>query len=220
MVLLSLEKKKAESLAGKKIPWFRYPSLWIRNLYFWVIHWADTPYGVPALFLLAVAESSCFPLPPDILLIALALSAPTRAFYFALVCSVGSVLGGLLGYALGFFFWEAVGNFFLTYVISPELFEVACQKYNLYSFWIVFTAAFTPIPYKVFTITGGVSHIDIWGFLLASVIGRSMRFFLVAALLYFWGNAAKKFIEKHFEWLTLVFTALLILGFVLLKEFF
>ncbi|MEW5895866.1 MAG: VTT domain-containing protein [Candidatus Omnitrophota bacterium] len=202
----------------KKIPWFRYPSIWTRQLYLWMIHWADTPYGVPALFLIAVAESSCFPLPPDILLIALALSKPARAFFYALICSIGSVLGGLLGYALGFFFWNAVGNFFLTHIISPELFQTVCHKYQLYSFWIVFSAAFTPIPYKVFTITSGVSHVNIWGFLIASVIGRSMRFFLVAAILYFFGEAAKKFIEKHFEWITLVFTALLILGFVFIEK--
>jgi membrane protein YqaA with SNARE-associated domain len=191
----------------------------MKRLYKWIIHWASTPYAVPALFILALAESSFFPIPPDVLLIAMALGVPARAFYYATVCSIGSVVGGMLGYAIGFFLWGTVGNFFLAHIISPEVFNAVASKYQMYSFWIVFTAAFTPIPYKVFTITAGVMNVSFPGFLVASIVGRSMRFFLVATLMYFFGEKAEKFIEKHFEWITLVFTALLILGFFAVKKF-
>jgi len=192
---------------------------WTSRLYRWVIHWAGTPYAVAALFVLAVAESSFFPIPPDVLLIAMAFSVPTRAFYYALVCSTGSVIGGIIGYAIGMFCWSLVGDFFLTHIISEELFAVVTGKYQLYSFWIVFTAALTPIPYKIFTITAGVSGINFVGFVVASIVGRSLRFFLIATLMYFFGEKAKKFIERYFEWITLAFVALLVLGFLAVKRF-
>jgi membrane protein YqaA with SNARE-associated domain len=191
----------------------------VRRLYDWVTHWASTPYAVPALFVLAVAESSFFPIPPDVLLIALAFEYPARAFYYAAVTSVGSVLGGIIGYAIGFFLWEAVGGFFMSHVFSPEIFAAVQSKYELYSFWVVFAAAFTPIPYKVFTIAAGVFGINFPGFVIASIVGRSLRFFIEATALYFFGPKAKPFVEKYFEWLALGFTVLLILGFVVLKNF-
>lgn len=203
----------------KSLPWVHVSFRWIRKLYDWVTHWAQTPYAVPALFLLAVAESSFFPIPPDVLLIALAFLMPHRSFYYALVCSVGSVLGGVLGYLIGFFLWSAAGHFFLTRVFSEELFLKVQSKYELYSFWVIFAAAFTPIPYKVFTVTAGVFNIHFVGFLLASIVGRSSRFFIEATIFYFWGARAKPFIEKYFEWLAIAFTVLLILGFITVKKF-
>ena len=211
--------QESSTTLKKNTSWFMYPSVWIRNLYKWVIHWAGTPYAIFALFLLAVAESSCFPIPPDVLLIAMAFSVPTRAFYYAAICSAGSVLGGILGYFIGLFLWGVVGEFFLTHIMSEKLFSAVTAKYQLHSFWIVFTAAFTPIPYKIFTVTAGVMKINFTGFVIASLIGRSMRFFLVATLLYFFGDKAKKFIEKYFEWITLAFAALLFLGFFAAKKF-
>ena len=200
------------------IPWVHVPVRWVRGLYNWVTHWAATPYAVPALFLLAVAESSFFPIPPDVLLIALGFYYSRRAFYYATVCSIGSVLGGMLGYAIGYFFWHSVGDFFLTHVFKEELFHLVGEKYDLYSFWIVFAAAFTPIPYKVFTVTAGVFQINFPGFVIASLVGRSMRFFIEATALYFFGPKAKPFVEKYFEWFALAFTVLLILGFMLVKH--
>lgn len=191
----------------------------LRKLYNWVLHWAKSPYAVPALFVLAVAESSFFPIPPDVLLIALAFSAPQRSFYYALIASIGSVLGGIGGYLIGFFLWGAVGNLFLTYVMKEELFFAVQHKYELYSFWVVFTAAFTPIPYKVFTITAGVFHINFTGFVIASIIGRSSRFFIEAAVLYFFGPRAKPFIEKYFELISLGIAVLLIILFIIIKNF-
>ncbi len=162
------------------------------------------------LFLLAFAESSFFPVPPDVLQIALTLERRTRAFFYAAVSAVGSVLGGLAGYAIGYFAWEAVRPFFFEHIIKPENFEMVSGWYHEYGFWIVFAAAFTPIPYKVFTIAGGVCHVSLPMFALASLIGRAGRFFLVAGLLYLFGEPMKRFIEKYFNLLTLVALVLII----------
>ncbi len=190
----------------------------LRKLYNWVLHWARTPYSVPVLFGLAFIESSVFPIPPDVLLIAMVLTHPPRAFYYATICSVGSVVGGLFGYAIGHFLWQTLHGFFIPHIFSQHIFDVVSQKYEVYSFWVVFTAALTPIPYKIFTIAAGVCGINLAGFLIASIIGRSMRFFLVAAILYFWGEKTKNFISRYLEWLTLAFAALLILGFFWIKR--
>jgi membrane protein YqaA with SNARE-associated domain len=190
-----------------------------RRLYDWTLHWAHTPYAVPALFFLALAESSFFPIPPDVLLIALTLSRRKQAFKFALVCSVGSVLGGILGYWIGYAAWEAVGPFFLHHIIKRETFEHVGQWYEQGAFWWIFIAAFTPIPYKVFTIAAGVyhEHISLWILVAGSVVGRSARFFLVGGLLYFFGERVRGFVEKYFDWLMWLFLALLIAGFLVAK---
>jgi len=197
--------------------WLRKAGRLPRRLYDWTLHWAETPYAVPALALLAFAESSFFPVPPDVLLIVLALGAPKRSFWFAAVCSIASVAGGLLGYAIGYFVWQGVDQFFFTYVFSEEAFRKVAELYQDNAFWAVFTAGFTPIPYKVFTITGGVCQIDLATFVLASAISRSLRFFAVAALFFFFGPPIKRFIDKYFNLLAVVFTVLLIGGFVVIK---
>ena len=104
------------------VPWYRYPSIWLRRLYNWVIHWADTPYSVPALFLVAFIESSFFPIPPDVLLMALALGRPSKAFYFALICSLGSVMGGMFGYAIGYSLWNMTRPIFIPHIFSQKIF--------------------------------------------------------------------------------------------------
>lgn len=199
---------------------------YLRRLYDWMLHWADTKYGAVALFLLAFAESSFFPIPPDALLIALVLGARAKAFKFALNCTIASVLGALLGYAIGYFIWWGpdgnfswLADFFFRNIpsFSHELFYDVKKMYDQYDFWIVFTAGFTPIPYKVFTVTGGAFQIDLVMFILASLISRASRFFLVAFLLWKFGERIKTFIDKHFDWLAIVFTVLLIGGFVLVK---
>ncbi len=194
----------------------------IRRMYDWVLHWAETPYGAPALFALAFAESSFFPIPPDVLLLALCISVPTRAFRFALVASVGSVVGGLLGYGIGYGLWELVSVYFYGYVpgFTVESFARVQQLFATYDFWTVFTAGFTPIPYKIITIGAGVFHINLVVFLIASAISRSLRFFLVAWLIYRYGPAMREFIEKYFNLLTVAFMVLLVGGFVLVKYVF
>ena len=202
---------------------------WIRNLYDWVLHWAETPYGPAALFLLSFAEASFFPIPPDPLLIALVLGARRRAFYFAFMCSLASVLGATLGYGIGHFAWwssiagenqfSELALFFFNNVpgFTQDRFQVVQNLYNQWDFWVVFTAGFTPLPYKVFTISGGAFNINFPMFLVASVISRSARFFLVTFLIWKYGEGIKAFIDKYFNWLAIAFTVLLIGGFVLIK---
>lgn len=188
-----------------------------RRLYNWVLAQAHSKHGVRALFLLSFAESSFFPIPPDVLQIALTLERPRWAFRFAAVSSVASVLGGLAGYAIGWGLWAIVSPFFFGYIFSEAVFHRVEGLYQQYDFWCVFIAAFTPIPYKVFTIAGGVFSISLPMFILASIIGRSGRFFLVATLLWWFGPSIKAFIDRYFNLLSTVFTVLLIGFFVLLK---
>ena len=189
----------------------------VRRLYDWVLSWADTPYGSPALFILAFMESSFFPIPPDVLQIALSAGKPKRAFWYAGVSAVGSVLGALLGYVIGAMFWKVTQSFFFTHVFSEENFTYVEELYQTWDFWAIFVAAFTPIPYKIFTIAAGVCGIGIPMFIIASVVGRSLRFFSVAALMFFFGPTIKGWIEKYFNLLAIIFTVLLIGGFVLIK---
>lgn len=202
-------------------PLYKIPFAWIKRLYRWVLHWAQTPYGIPALFLLAFAESSFFPIPPDVLLIALALSMPQKSFYYAVVCTAGSVLGGMAGYGIGYYFWEMIGYPIINFYHAQDAFQAVKTAYQNNAFVAVFTAAFTPIPYKVFTIAGGICRIRFWqDLVVASLLGRAMRFFLVAALFYLFGPPIKKFIDRYFELLTVIFTLLLIGGFIMIKYVF
>lgn len=189
----------------------------VRRLYDWVLHWAETPYGPWALFLLAFAESSFFPVPPDVLLIALAISIPTRAFKYGLICTVGSLVGGIVGYGIGLIGYEVVGKPIIEFYHGQELMYTIKRKYDMFGFWGVLIAAITPIPYKIFTISSGVFAFDFVQFLLASVIGRSLRFFAVAGLLWKFGPAIKNFIDKYFNVLAVLFVILLIGGFLLVK---
>lgn len=193
---------------------------WLRKLYDWVLGWAETPYAVPALFVLAFTESSFFPVPPDVLLIALAISVPRNAVYYALICSIGSVMGGLLGYLIGFSFMEAVGNRIIDFYGFSHQWEYVGLLYNEYAGWAVGVAGFTPIPYKVFTIAAGAFKIDLPVFILASAVSRSARFFIVAGLIYFFGPPIRRFIDKYFNLLAIAFVLLLIGGFVLIKYVF
>lgn len=194
---------------------------WHRRLYNWVIHFADTPHGERALFVLSFAESSFFPIPPDVLLAPLTLGAPKKWFRFALSCSIASVFGGILGYMIGMFLWQQISGWVFAHLgglgFTPANFDAFQQGYQKYDFWIVFTCGFTPLPYKVCTITAGVAKINFLGFLVASVVSRSARFFLVAGLFGWKGEAIRPFIEKYFNWLSLLFVLLLVGGFIALK---
>jgi len=187
-----------------------------------VLAWAESPYSVWALFFLAVAESSCFPIPPDVLLIALAISKPERALWYASVCTAGSVLGAGIGYAIGYGFWKVVGEYFFQYIpgFTKEMFAKVCQAYEEKSFLIVFTAAFTPIPYKVITVTAGVSKISFLPFIVTSILGRGTRFFLVGILIRQFGVKVKSFIEKYFNLLTILVVVVYFLAFYLVPHLF
>ena len=199
---------------------------YLRRLYDWILHWAETKYGVPALFLLALAESSFFPIPPDVLLIPLALGARSKAIRFALVCSVASIMGGIAGYGIGYFSWwsgaeaySAVALFFFNHIpgFTEQVFLNIQEKYEIYNFLIVFTAGFTPIPFKIITISAGAFSVNFPMFLLASTVSRSARFFLVALLIRQFGEPITVFIDKYFNVLSIIFTLLLIGGFLVLK---
>jgi membrane protein YqaA with SNARE-associated domain len=189
----------------------------IRRLYNWVLSWADTRYGTPALFGIAFMESSFFPVPPDVLQIALSAAKPKRAFWYATVTLAGSVLGAFLGYLIGYAFWAATQNFFFNYVLPESTFRDVESFYQQYDFWAVLIFAPTPIPYKIFTIAAGVCNLALLPFFFASVIGRGARFYLVAAIMYIYGPTITHWIDKYFNILTVVFTILLVGGFVALK---
>jgi len=195
---------------------------WVRRLYDWVLHWADTPYGLQALALLAFVESSVFPIPPDPLLIALCLGAGGRALRFATVATAGSVLGGMLGYGIGAVVWGSASGFFFEYVpgVTPEAFATVQGLYDRWDFWAIFLAGLTPIPYKVFTISAGVFSINFPVFVLASTLSRGLRFFVMAGLIYRYGESIRLFIDRHFNLLSWIFGLLLVLGFVLVDVIF
>jgi len=192
----------------------------LKKLYDWVLHWAETPYAVPALIILAIAESSFFPIPVDVLLIALAVSLPKRSFVYGLYTSVFSILGGVGGYLIGLKFMELIGWPIVEFYGYQEQFLSLSSTFQKYNFFAVLTAALTPIPYKVFTITAGAVKANFLEFFVASVIGRSLRFFAEATLIYFLGERVKGFIEKYFNLLSIVFMILLIGGFLLIKYVF
>ena len=192
----------------------------LRRLYDWVLHWAETPYGTWALFLLSFCESSFFPIPPDVLLIALAVAIPKKSFKYALVCSAGSVLGGCLGYLIGWQFMAGIGEKIIAFYGLTQKIEYIKDLYINYDAWAIGIAGFTPIPYKVFTISAGAFNINFLVFIIASTISRSARFFLVGSLIYIFGPRIQTFIDKYFNILAVAFMVLLVAGFVIIKYLF
>ena len=195
--------------------------IWVRRLYDWVLHWAETPYGAPALFLLAVVESSIFPVPPDVLLLALCIAVPLKSYHFALLAATGSVLGGIFGYGIGLGLWEILAPSFFQYIpgFTQEVFQKVQGYFSAYDFWTVFVAGFTPIPYKVITIGAGVFQINFPIFVLASAISRGLRFFMVAWLIRRYGLAMRQFVEKYFNLLTWLLLVLLAGGYLIYRQF-
>jgi membrane protein YqaA with SNARE-associated domain len=192
----------------------------IRWLYDWISHWLQTSYGVWVLFLVAVAESSFFPIPPDVFHMALSINQPRRAFHYAAVCTAGSVLGGILGYGLGLWFLEGIGQQIIDMYGLTDKYQLVQHLYQKYDAWAVGAAGFTPLPYKLFTITAGAFRISFITFVVVSIIARAGRFTLVAGLIYRYGARIRTFIERYLNLLTVAFLLLLILGFVALKLFF
>jgi len=188
----------------------------MRRLYEWILRLAGSPRALPALFGLSFAESMIFPIPPDVMLVPMCVARPKSALRYAFWCSVASLLGGMAGYAIGHFAWEAVSDWFFTYVpgVTDDGFGRVQVLYDEWNFWVVFTAGFTPIPYKLITITAGVFEIAFPTFVVASAISRSARFFLVALMLRTWGEAAQEFIERRFNLVATIFVILLVGGFI------
>lgn len=178
---------------------------------------AASPHALWILALVSFVESSVFPIPPDVLLIPMVLAAPRRAWLIAGVCTLSSVLGGMLGYAIGALLFETLGQPILDFYGYQEKFAQFSASYNQWGAWIVFGAGLTPFPYKVITIASGVTGLDLATFMVASVLARGLRFFAVAALLRWFGPPIRTFIEANLGWLTIVFFVLLFGGFLLLK---
>lgn len=189
----------------------------LKRLYLWVLSWAESKYGTMALAILAFAESSFFPIPPDVLQTALSVAKPKRSFYYAFISSIFSVLGGILGYYIGLFLFESIGKTIIVGLGYQEYFMIVGDLFKENAFMAILAAAFTPIPYKVFTIAAGVWNIGLPLLILASVIGRSARFFLVAAFTYFMGERVKVFLEKYFNWVTFLLFAAVFLGYIAIK---
>ncbi|MFQ5894374.1 MAG: YqaA family protein [Nitrospinota bacterium] len=192
----------------------------VRRLYDWVLGWAETPFGMPALAALAVAEAIFFPFPPDLLLAALCLSIPANAWRYAATCSAASVIGGMGGYAVGLLLLETVGRPLIQFYGFSEQYLCIQDLYRRHDAWAVTIAGFTPIPYKVFAIAAGAFRIDLGVFILASALGRSARFFLLAALLHRFGYPIRRFIDRYFSAVTAAFAILLVGGFAAARWLF
>jgi len=189
----------------------------LKRFYQWVLHWAETPYGTWALFLLAVAESSFFPIPPDVLLIALAISKPLKSFKYALICTFGSLVGGVFGYLIGVQFFNLIGEPILNFYGIMDKYYKIQALYMKYDALAVGIAGFSPIPYKVFTIAAGACKLNFGVFMLASAMSRAGRFFLVGGLIRVFGPQIRSWIEKYLNLLTIIFVILLVAGFIIIK---
>ncbi len=189
----------------------------LRRLYDWMMELAGRRGAVPALGAVSFAESSFFPIPPDIMLVPMVLADRAKAWWFATVATAASVLGGIAGYGIGFFLYETVGLPILNFYGYAEKFASFSSQYNEYGAWIVLFAGLTPFPYKVITIASGLTQLNFLTFMIASLVARGLRFFAVAGLLYYFGPPIRAFIERYFGWVTLAFFAVLVGGFAAMK---
>lgn len=190
----------------------------LRKMKDWVEGFAGKPHARVALFWIAFVESSFFPIPPDVLLIAMSIGHPKSSFRNALICTVGSVSGAFLGYFIGYALFETVGRPILEFYGALDTFDAVLRNYRENGIAALFIAGFTPIPFKLFTIAAGFNQtLDLTTLAVGSIIGRSSRFFLVGGLLYFFGQAIKDFLDRYFDRLSLAFVVLLILGFVVVR---
>lgn len=192
----------------------------MRRLYDWMMAKARDERAPQALFWVSFIESSFFPIPPDVMLVPMVIAQRLKAWWYATVATIGSVLGGAAGYAIGYFFFEQIGRPILEFYGKAESFGEFTSWFNEWGVWILIIKGMTPFPYKVLTITAGVTHMPFIEFMLASIVARAMRFYLVAGLLYFFGEPIREFIEKRLTLVTTAFVILLVLGFVAIKYVF
>lgn len=189
----------------------------IRRLYDWTLSLAAGPRAPVALGSVSFVESSVFPIPPDILLIPMVIARREKAWWYAFLCTVTSVLGGVFGYLIGMFLYDQVAVPVMTFYGKKELLDNFNAVFNEYGWALVFTAGLTPFPYKVITIASGVAGLSLPIFIVASIVARGVRFFAVAGLLYFFGPPIKEFIEKRLGLMFTIFVVLLVGGFVVLR---
>jgi len=192
----------------------------MRRLYDWVMGLAQHPRAIPAMGVVSFAESSFFPIPPDVMLVPMVLANRHKAFTIAAVCTVTSVLGGLLGYAIGYYFFETIGAWVIkTYGLQAGM-EKFRDEFARWGIWVILIKGLTPIPYKLVTIASGAAHFDLFTFVWASIVTRGARFFLVAALLWKYGEPIRTFIEKRLTLVMWAFLIALVGGFVAVKYLF
>ncbi len=182
----------------------------LKRTYNWTLEKAQHKNAKWYLSLISFAESSFFPIPPDILLIPMALASKANALFYAFICTLFSVLGGILGYAIGYFFYNSVGFYIVDFYHLENSFNIFESYYKEFGILIVLGAGITPFPYKFITIASGVFGLNIFLFIIVSIIGRGLRFYLIAILLYFFGEKIKLIIDKYFNFLTIVFFMLLV----------
>jgi membrane protein YqaA with SNARE-associated domain len=196
------------------------PRRWLRAAYDWTLHWAETPQSLAALFLIAFAESSVFPIPPDVLLIAIVAARPDWWIRAAALCTLGSAAGAVLGYAIGAAFMASLGQSIVEFYGAQDHWDRVVALYTgEWGIWFLAGAAFTPIPYKVATIAAGATGMPLLPFMLVSIVGRAARFVLVSAILRVFGAPVRRTLEKHFDLAALIFMVLLIGGFAVLRAF-
>jgi membrane protein YqaA with SNARE-associated domain len=185
----------------------------LRRLYDWTMTLAGRPNALPVLGVVSFLESSFFPIPPDAMLIPMVLARPERAWTIALVCTVASVLGGMLGYAIGYYAYETLGSL----IVSAQDYEKYRAWYAEYGLAVILVKGLTPIPYKLVTIASGLAAFDFWVFVAASLVTRGVRFFLVTALLKFFGPPIRDFVERRLTLVTTIFVVGLVGGFIVVK---
>jgi len=209
--------EKDQKTPKRAVRWYHFH----RRLYEWTLGWAGRSSSFTALFMLSFAESSFFPIPPDVLLMPLVLGNRKKWFKLATICSLASVAGGAAGYCIGMWAWTGIEPYAYQWFswagFTAEKYRQVAEAYETWNFWVVFTAGFTPLPFKLITITAGVFEINFFLFLAASTVSRSARFFLVAGMMNMFGPRITPFIEKYFNWLSLLFVALLVGGIIAAK---
>jgi membrane protein YqaA with SNARE-associated domain len=189
----------------------------LQRLYARTLEIAAGPNAFAALLIVSFVESSFFPIPPDVLLIPMILARPREAWRLAAWCTLSSVAGGVLGYAIGYFLFDTVGRAVLEFYHAMDRYDALKAGFDEWGVWIIILKGMTPIPYKLITIASGVAQFDFWAFIGASIVSRSIRFFLVAALLWWFGDPVREFIERRLTLVTTVFAVALVGGFVVLR---
>jgi membrane protein YqaA with SNARE-associated domain len=189
----------------------------LRRLYDWMMRLAAGPNAMMALAIVSFVESSFFPIPPDVLIIPMVLAAPRKAWWIATVSTVSSVLGGFLGYAIGYFLFDSIGRPVLEFYGAMDKYASLKATFDEWGAWIIIIKGITPIPYKLVTIASGVAQFDLAQFAVASVISRAIRFFLLAALLWQFGEPIRRFIEERLTLVTTGFAVVLVGGFFILR---
>ncbi len=185
----------------------------IRPLYNWILRQAEKPFAAWILFVMALAEASFFPVPPDVLLLPMAVARRGRAWHLAAVCTAGSVIGGLLGYGIGYFAMATLGQWIVDTYHLQSAFQKFHDEFNRWGVMIILAKGLTPIPFKLVTIASGVAQLNIVAFVLASLATRGLRFFIIAALVKKFGAPIKVFIEKYLTWVALAFLVAIVFGF-------